>query len=181
MFAPDDDVAINAKNREMILNAYDNSIVYTDHVIAETIRTLEGAQASTALFYCADHGEDLLDKCDSRFLHSSPTVTYYQLHVASLAWFSPEYRSLFPRKVAAARRNLSAPANTHCVFHTMADMASIRSEYVDESVSLLSEEFDAEARRFYLDDHNNAVPLDENIGIDAMQRDLFACHGILRP
>ena len=181
VFAPDDDVAINAKNREMILNAYDNSILYTDHVIAETIRTLEGTRASTALFYCADHGEDLLDKCDSRFLHSSPTVTYYQLHVASLAWFSPEYRSLFPRKVAAARRNLSAPANTHCVFHTMADMASIRSEYVDESVSLLSEEFDAEARRFYLDDHNNAVPLDENIGIDAMQRDLFARHGILRP
>ena len=181
VFAPDDDVAINAKNREMILNAYDNSILYTDHVIAETIRTLEGTRASTALHYCADHGEDLLDKCDSRFLHSSPTVTYYQLHVASLAWFSPEYRSLFPRKVAAARRNLSAPANTHCVFHTMADMASIRSEYVDESVSLLSEEFDAEARRFYLDDHNNAVPLDENIGIDAMQRDLFARHGILRP
>ena len=27
VFAPDDDVAINAKNREMILNAYDNSIL----------------------------------------------------------------------------------------------------------------------------------------------------------
>jgi len=181
VFMPDDDVAINAKNRDMILNAYDNSIVYTDRVIAEAIHTLEGTRASTALFYCADHGEDLFDKCDSRFLHSSPTVTYYQLHVASLAWFSPEYRSMFPGKVEAARRNLSAPANTHCVFHTMADMASIRSEYVDESVSLFSMEFDAEAPRFYLDDHNDAVPLDENIGIDAMQRDLFARHGIVIP
>ena len=181
VFTPDDDVAISAKNHDKILNAYDNSIVYTDHVISEAIRTLEGVRASTALLYCADHGEDLLDKGDSRFLHASPTVTYYQLHVASLAWFSPEYRALFPSKVEAARRNLSAPANTHCVFHTMADMASIRSKYADESVSLFSSEFDAEAPRFYLDDHNNAVPLDENIGIDAMQRDLFARHGITRP
>ena len=36
-FSPDDDVAIHRKNREMIRNAYDNSILYTDHVIAELI------------------------------------------------------------------------------------------------------------------------------------------------
>ncbi len=180
VFTPDDDVAISAKNMEMIRNAYDNSIVYTDRFISETIRTLESLHVSSALLYCADHGEDLLDKCDARFLHASPTVTYYQLHVASLAWFSPEYRALFPSKATAAGRNRFAPATTHSVLHTMADMASLQSDFVDRSVSLFSDEFDCSVQRFYLDDHNNAVPLDEEIGIDAMQRDLFARCGITR-
>lgn len=180
-FLPDDDVAINPRHIDEIRNAYDNSIVYTDHVIAEMIRTLASTEACTALFYCADHGEDLYDKCDERFLHASPTVTYYQLHVASLAWFSPEYGRLFPEKVRAAHENCFAPATSYSVFHTVADMASITSPYCNEQASLLSPEFDYGATRYYLNDHNEAVALDEQIGIDAMQRDNFARMGIMLP
>lgn len=179
-FTPDDDVAISEKNMTMIRNSYDNSILYTDHFLSEVIATLEGLKnTTTAMFYCADHGEDLMDKQDKRFLHASPTVTYYQLHVASLAWFSDQYKREYPHKVQAARLNAHAPATTHSVFHTMADMASIRSPYVDTSVSLLSSEFDHNAERYYLDDHNRAVVLDEEIGIDAMQRDIFRRNGIV--
>lgn len=177
-FLPDDDVAINPRHMDKIRNAYDNSIVYTDYVIAELIRTLAESGACSAMFYCADHGEDLFDKCDERFLHASPTVTYYQLHVASLAWFSPQYAELFPEKVRAARQNCYAPATSYSVFHTVADMASVMSPYCNDKASLLSPSFDYNAPRFYLNDHNEAVPLDENIGIDAMQRDNFARMGI---
>ena len=180
-FLPDDDVAINPRNMDKIRNAYDNSIVYTDHVIAEMIRTLAGEDACSALFYCADHGEDLFDKCDKRFLHASPRVTYYQLHVASLAWFSPDYNRLHGDKVQAARQNCFAPATSYSVFHTVADMASITSRYCNEKASLLSPDFDYNATRYYLNDHNVAVPLDYDIGIDAMQRDNFARMGIMLP
>ena len=178
-FQPDDDVAISEKNMEMIRNSYDNSILYTDHVLNEVITTLESLEnTSTAMFYCADHGEDLMDEADKRFLHASPTVTYYQLHVASLAWFSEQYKQTHPYKVEAARENAHAPATTHSVFHTMADMASIRSQYVDRGVSLLSSDFDYDVERYYLNDHNRAVVLDEEIGINRMQREIFRRHGI---
>ena len=98
-FTPDDDVAIHRKNREMIRNAYDNSIRYTDYLLSEVISTLESQDdAITAMLYCADHGEDLFDGGRNRFLHASPTATCYQLHVASLAWFSPHYSNHYPEK-----------------------------------------------------------------------------------
>lgn len=178
-FTPEADVAISRNNMELIRNTYDNSVLYTDHVLNEVISTLEGLKnTSCAMFFCADHGEDLMDTQDERFLHASPTVTYFQLHVASLAWFSESFKREHPAKVKASRRNAHAPATTFSVFHTMADMASINSDYVDLSASLLSPDFDFEAERYYLDDHNQAVVLDENIGINAMQRDLFRRHGI---
>ena len=176
-FTPDDDVAISRKNVEMIRNAYDNSTLYTDYVLNEIISTLEAEQACTAMYYCSDHGEDLFDGRDGRFLHSSPTTTYYQLHVASLAWFSPRYQSLFPQKVGAARSNAAATATTHSVFHTIADVASIRSPYIKEQVSLVNEQFDHSGIRYYLSDHNKAVTLDE-VGIDREQAALFAKAGV---
>ena len=177
-FTPDDDVAISRKNMEHIRNAYDNSTLYTDYVLNSIIETLEAENICSAMYYCADHGEDLFDGDDGRFLHASPTTTYYQLHVASLAWFSPKYRNLYGDKVAAALANTSAPATTHSVFHTIADMASIRSPYLREGASLVSKEFDYKAERYYLNDHNEAVTLDREIGIDEQQAALFAKAGI---
>ena len=176
-FTPDDDVAISRRNVELIRNAYDNSTLYTDYVLNEIISTLEAEQACTAMYYCSDHGEDLFDDRNGRFLHSSPTTTYYQLHVASLAWFSPRYNELFPQKVTAARSNAEATATTHSAFHTIADMASIRSKYVKESVSLVNENFDHSAVRYYLSDHNKAATLDE-VGIDREQAALFMKAGV---
>ncbi len=176
-FMPDDDVAISRRNVEMIRNAYDNSTLYTDYILNEIIQTLSAEQACTAMYYCSDHGEDLFDGKDGRFLHSSPTTTYYQLHVASLAWFSPRYEQIFPQKVEAARNNTSATATTHSVFHTIADIASIQSPYIKESVSLVNEKFDHSGIRYYLSDHNKAVTLDE-VGIDQEQAALFAKAGV---
>ena len=130
------------------------------------------------MYYCADHGEDLLDTKEGRFLHSSPTTTYYQLHVASLAWFSPKYKELYADKVVAAKGNENVPATTYSVFHTMADMASVTSPYVNVRASLFSPEFDYSARRYYLSDHNEAVVLDKNIGIDESQQAIFTHAGV---
>lgn len=155
-FTPDDDVSISKKNRERMVNAYDNSIIYTDWFLSEVIGTLRETNACTAMFYCADHGEDLYDDSRARFLHSSPTITYYQAHVACLGWYSQQWQSLYPAKAAAAKANTLAPASTHSVFHTVAQLAPFESEYIKPSVSFVSGEFDYSAERHYLDDHCNA-------------------------
>lgn len=181
-YMPDDDVAISKKNIEHIRNAYDNSILYTDYFLDAIMSSLQRhSDVCSAMFYCADHGEDLMDDKYKRFLHSSPYTTYYQLHVAALAWFSPAYAHYFADKVMAARLNASAAATTHSVFHTMADIASIRSEYVKPSVSLVSEQFDNSVSRCYVNDHNEAVALDKHIGIDVMQQGLFRQAGVAMP
>ncbi len=177
-FVPEDDATISPENACCLRNAYDNSILCTDHFLAETIGYLRGLESTaSALLYCADHGEDLLDDERARFLHASPTTTAYQLWVAALAWFSDEYRHLFPEKTAAAAANSTAPANTHALFHTMAGMASIRSPHVDQTVSLVEADYDRTAPRYYLSDHNEAVPYLQT-GLSAEDRQLLERHGI---
>ena len=180
-FRPDDDVAIAPQHRQTLVNAYDNSILYTDHFLAETIEFLRSLKGTaSALLYCADHGEDLIDDSRERFLHASPTTTAYQLYVASLAWFSPEYNRRFPEKVEAARANETAPANTHALFHTMADMASIRGRHVSTKVSLVSSDYDRSAPRYYLNDHNQAVPYPKT-GLKEPDFEVFRQYGIEFP
>ena len=177
-FKPDDDVAIAAQHRQMLVNAYDNSIRYTDHFLARTIDYLRSLDdTSSALLYCADHGEDILDDDRERFLHASPTTTAYQLYVASLAWFSDAYRRNFPAKAAAAGINETAPATTHALFHTMADMASIRGRFVDPTVSLVNPGYDRKRPRRYLNDHNEAVPF-RKTGLEPEDMEVFARFGI---
>ena len=177
-FKPDNDVAISSQHREMLVNAYDNSILYTDYVLSEIINYLSSlGNTSSALLYCADHGEDLIDDERERFLHASPTTTAYQLHVASLAWFSERYREYFPAKVAAAEANATAPATTHALFHTMADMASIEGRCLTTKVSLVSPEYDRTAPRRYLNDHNEAVPF-RKTGLRAQDLEVFRRYGI---
>ena len=179
VFLPDDDVAIEKANVDRIRNAYDNSIIYTDYVLNEIISTLDSyPEICSAMLYCADHGEDLFDTDEERFLHATPTATYHQLHVASFAWFSDKYKLLFEEKAEAAQYNENVPATTYSVFHTVADMASIASPYIDFEASLVSFDYDYTSERYYLDDHNRATPLNENIGIDSAQRRLFERAGV---
>ena len=177
-FQPDNDVAIAKQHRPMLVNAYDNSVRYTDYVLSRIIDYLGSLEnTSSALLYCADHGEDLIDDHRERFLHASPTTTDYQLYVVSLAWFSESYRERFPEKVAAAEANATAPATTHALFHTMADMASIRGRFLTTKVSLVSPDFDRTAPRRYLNDHNEAVPY-RKTGLRPEDMEVFRRYGI---
>lgn len=176
-YTPDDDVSISKKNRERMVNAYDNSIIYTDWFLSEVIGTLRQTDACTAMFYCADHGEDLYDDRRGRFLHSSPTITYYQAHVACLGWYSEAWQALYPDKAAATEANTNAPATTHSVFHTVAQLAAIESQYVKSEVSLVSSDFDYAVERHYLDDHCQARRYGD-VGLRAMDWEQFAARGI---
>ncbi|MVX36183.1 phosphoethanolamine transferase [Myroides sp. LoEW2-1] len=90
-FMSDEIAGVKKSEREHLLNAYDNTILYTDYFLSSTIDALKKTNASTALLYTSDHGEDLFDDKRGKFLHASPTPTYYQLRIPLFVWFSNEY------------------------------------------------------------------------------------------
>ena len=59
---------------------------------------MEECRLPAAVIYLADHGEDIYDDARHRFLHASPTPTYWQIHVPMLMWMSEEYRRAHPDK-----------------------------------------------------------------------------------
>jgi lipid A ethanolaminephosphotransferase len=65
----DADVA-NQCTREQLYNSYDNTILYVDHVLAQTIHALDESHVPYVFIYLSDHGESLLE--DGRMFHGMP-------------------------------------------------------------------------------------------------------------
>jgi lipid A ethanolaminephosphotransferase len=76
-----------------IINAYDNTILYTDHVLSQLINYLKNTQSEsdTFLVYASDHGESLGE--NGLYLHGLPyfLAPKEQTHVPMLTWFSEKY------------------------------------------------------------------------------------------
>jgi lipid A ethanolaminephosphotransferase len=78
--------------RQQLLNAYDNSIAYTDSVLAQAIAWLgrQSAGYDPALLYLSDHGESLGE--NNLYLHGLPygIAPREQKHVPMVVWLAPQ-------------------------------------------------------------------------------------------
>jgi len=76
-----------------IINAYDNTILYTDYVLNKLLSYLKTKQEDkdTFLIYASDHGESLGE--NGVYLHGLPyfLAPETQTHVPMLSWFSKSY------------------------------------------------------------------------------------------
>lgn len=79
---------LSSCSQEEIINAYDNTILYTDHFLAETVRLLKNnnQRYETTLVYMSDHGESLGE--DGVYLHGMPYLFApdAQTHVPFMIW-----------------------------------------------------------------------------------------------
>ncbi len=156
-FKPDECKEVNSKSRDILLNAYDNTIEYTDKWLDNLMDMLERSGRMAAVVYSSDHGEDILDDSRGRFLHASPTPTYYQLHVAMLSWVSDAYRDHYPEKYEQLKAHSeSAVSSTASLFDTMLDLAGIDTVHSDLKLSLASESYER-PEVLYLNDMNKGV------------------------
>lgn len=178
-FLPDTVENISYKIRDKLVNAYDNSIRYTDRVLSSLIRCLEEEDAASALIYSADHGEDLIDDSRKHFLHASPVPTYYQLHVPAILWVSETYDNLYPETLAEASKNSNEPLSTNFVFHTMLTTGGIETPVRNDSLSVAGPGFRITPRR-YLNDHNLPKPINR-IGLKKYDIEMFHKSGLVYP
>lgn len=115
-------------SREAILNSYDNTIAYTDHVLAAMIQILDGSPGiDAALLYISDHGESTGEK--GLYLHGAPYAfaPEQQTRVPMIAWASPRYaaRIGLDMQCLKAKRN-GQYAHDH-FFDTLLGLADVSS------------------------------------------------------
>lgn len=180
VFTPDNSPEADNKHRAELLNGYDNSIIATDRFIDSLCSILNNDGRPASLLYAADHGEDIFDDSRNRFLHASPTPTYYQLHVAMLAWLSDSYTALYPERYNALVSNSKKPASsTQALFHTSLDLAGVGTHWSRPWKSVASTLYNPTPHLdpVYLNDLNEAITL-EKAGISRDDRTKFAIHGI---
>ncbi|MBB3937211.1 phosphoethanolamine transferase [Aureimonas phyllosphaerae] len=121
--------------REEIVNAYDNTILYTDHNLAETIDRLKArTDLDTTMLYLSDHGESLGE--NGIYLHAMPYILApsTQTHVPMIAWFSDGFARTMgiDARCLAGRRD--APLSHDNLFHTMLGLADVKTGVYDTAL-----------------------------------------------
>jgi lipid A ethanolaminephosphotransferase len=112
---------IETCTREQIVNAYDNSIAYTDYVLAGLIDRLKQHQdrLDSVLIYVSDHGESLGE--NGLYLHGEPysIAPDYQKHVPMLMWFSEGAPTRLGIDLECMRAKQPQPLSHDDVAHTL--------------------------------------------------------------
>ena len=179
-FKPDALMEAEAKNRSSLVNAYDNTIRYTDDFLARLVNLLKEQEVDAAMLYTSDHGEDIFDDKRHLFLHASPVPSYYQLHVPFLVWMSDNYQQAYPAlQTAAAANRMKNVSSSASFFQTMLQLGGVETPYRNDSLSVVSPLY-TEKSRVYLNDHNEPRPLDD-IGMKKIDFEMLRKNGISSP
>jgi lipid A ethanolaminephosphotransferase len=108
-------------SREEIVNAYDNALLYTDHLLAALIKQLQAraADVDSAMLYVSDHGESLGE--NNLYLHGLPFAIApdVQKRVPMVAWFSPGAPASLGVDLACLQRGATRPLLHDHLFHTL--------------------------------------------------------------
>ncbi|MGM9688573.1 MAG: sulfatase-like hydrolase/transferase [Alloprevotella sp.] len=159
-FTPDDRAEAVAENRRDLLNAYDNTLRFTDHLLHRIIGLLQARGGLSAMLYTSDHGENIFDDGGNHFLHAGQKASLYELHVPFLVWTSDSYGVLFPAEVQALQANRNRQVESSVsTFHTLLQLGGVQTPVRADSLSLASGTFVERPRR-YVNDRNEALPLD---------------------
>ena len=124
---------------EAVVNAYDNSISYTDHVLANAIRFLQSQSAryDTALLYVSDHGESLGE--NNLFLHGLPyaIAPIQQTQVPMVMWLSPSFADSRQIDLACLRTRATQRATHDNLFHTMLGLLDVQTNVYEPALDLV--------------------------------------------
>ena len=139
-FRPSCDTAdLQNCSQEEIISTYDNTILYTDYVLAQLIGILKKyPQYQTVMLYVSDHGESLGE--NNIYLHGLPYAIApdYQTKVPMFMWMSDVYAKYNGVDVGALKEKASKENFSHDnLFHTLLNLTDIKTTVYDQHLDIL--------------------------------------------
>jgi len=123
---------------EEIVNAYDNTIAYTDHIVASTISALEqrDGKIDPSLIFVSDHGESLGEY--GLYLHGAPyfMAPSQQTHIPYLVWLGRSAMSSVDGECLAAAAD--EPQSHDNLFHTVLGLMDVSTTVYDPRLDSLA-------------------------------------------
>jgi lipid A ethanolaminephosphotransferase len=128
-------------SRAEIINAYDNTIVYSDFVLARLIELLQAndrAGVPSSMIYLSDHGESLGE--NNTYLHGLPYVIApnVQKHVPMLVWLSPSLQSDWHIDRACLERRRHEPLTHDNFFHSVLGLLAIDTSVYERGLDIFA-------------------------------------------
>ena len=121
---------VSSNTQEEMINSYDNTILYTDYFIKETIDLIRDKKS--ILIFLSDHGESLGE--DGYYLHGADRP---ELHYpAAFVWYSDKYAQSFPDMIENLKDNSDKKYRSDYLFHSIIDAADITTKYIEPQLSI---------------------------------------------
>ncbi|MGY8900908.1 MAG: phosphoethanolamine--lipid A transferase EptA [Paraglaciecola sp.] len=130
------DEEISKCSSEALINAYNNTILYTDHFLSKVINKLEKIKnTSIALMYISDHGESLGEH--GLYLHGTPYsfAPEYQKNIPFLIWLSDKY--VEEKKINISEMRQAPNHSQFNVFHTVLGAFGFESPVYESAMDVL--------------------------------------------
>ena len=120
-----------------IINAYDNTILETDHVLSQTIDILSASdRVIPAMVYMSDHGESLGEA--GLYLHAAPgfMAPAEQTRVPFVLWMDPDFSAALALDPACLRDRAAAPTSHDNLFPTILGLLDLHTSTRDPALDL---------------------------------------------
>lgn len=125
-------------DRQQITNAYDNALLYTDHVLARTIAYLkeQATRFDTAMLYLSDHGESLGER--GLYLHGMPyaIAPQEQLQVPMVWWLSTGFTRSVGLDGGCLAGQTGKPWSHDHLFHTVLGLLQVSTTVYERDLDI---------------------------------------------
>lgn len=125
-------------SRDELVNAYDNTIAYTDHFLASTIEWAKRQQAlyAPAMVYVADHGESLGEK--NLYLHGMPYLVApdVQKHVPWITWLSEAFANRGKLTIDCLKADADKAVSHDNYFHSVLGLLGIETQVYNKGMDI---------------------------------------------
>ncbi len=134
------DNQVNNCSKESLINAYDNTILYTDFFLHQVLQLLKrnANKFNTAMTYVSDHGESLGEK--NMYLHGLPYLIApdEQIHVPFILWLSDQLKqNLDINSLCLEQKNKNRYSHDN-LFHTILGLMRVRTNIYNNKLDLIS-------------------------------------------
>ena len=124
-----------------IRNAYDNTIVATDRMLAQIIDLLAARsdRIASSMIYMSDHGESLGEK--GLYLHGMPYMfaPQEQTRVPFVMWLSKSYSNLFGTTTACLQSHATDAMSHDNLFHTVLGLMDVKAAHYDPALDVAAQ------------------------------------------
>jgi lipid A ethanolaminephosphotransferase len=125
---------------EEITNAYDNTILYTDHIVSTVIDRLKqrSARLAGSVVYISDHGESLGE--NGIYLHGAPyfIAPTQQTHVPFLVWVADDLAASAGFDMACMAKSAGGTYSHDNFFHSILGLMDVATTVYDPKLDVFS-------------------------------------------
>jgi lipid A ethanolaminephosphotransferase len=142
MFTPTcDSNELQSCTQQAVINAYDNTITYTDYFIDKTIQLLDSLpeNINTSMIYLSDHGESLGE--NNIYLHGTPyfMAPEAQTHVPMVFWLSKKTQKTFNIDYGCLQNLQNNTFSHDNYFQSVLGLLAVNTQYYDKDLDIFAQ------------------------------------------